>query len=130
MWRVPIIDDPDRPLAFGGVAESYDRARPTYPLPAVRWLVGRRPLDVVDLGARTGKLTELLVAEGHRTIAVEPLDPLLRTLKHNLPATQALQGSALVRTGFAPSERFRSLAGWLARASRASAAGTVIESAR
>ena len=32
-------------------------ARPGYPEEAVRWLVGDEPVDVVDLGAGTGKLT-------------------------------------------------------------------------
>ena len=39
----------------------------------VRWLVGDGPLDVVDLGAGTGKLTRSLVALGHRVTAIEPL---------------------------------------------------------
>jgi hypothetical protein len=91
---VRIIDDPARARAFAGVTEDYDRARPAYPLHAVRWLLGRRALDVVDLGAGTGKLTELLVTEGHRTIAVEPLTALLDKLAQKLPDTTARQGSA------------------------------------
>src|SRR6516165_8762351 len=62
--------------AFAEVADAYERARPGYPDDAVRWLVGDEPLDVIDLGAGTGKLTRSLVALGHHVIAVEPLDAM------------------------------------------------------
>ena len=51
--------------SFAGVADAYERARPGYPDDAVRWLVGEETLEVVDLGAGTGKLTRSLVALGH-----------------------------------------------------------------
>ena len=54
------------------VAGAYERGRPGYPEEAVRWMVGKLPLAVVDLGAGTGKLTRTLVALGHRVVAVEP----------------------------------------------------------
>ena len=62
-----------RARSFGPVADAYERARPGYPPDAVAWLAGEPPRDVVDLGAGTGKLTRLLVAAGHRVVAVEPL---------------------------------------------------------
>ncbi len=80
--------------AFADVAGAYERGRPGYPEAAVRWMVGKRPLAVVDLGAGTGKLTRTLVALGHRVVAVEPLDEMRAELAAALPAVHALQGSA------------------------------------
>jgi hypothetical protein len=60
----------ERARAFGSVAAEYDRGRPTYPPEAVQWLLGEAPLEVVELGAGTGKLTAALVAAGHRVTAV------------------------------------------------------------
>jgi SAM-dependent methyltransferase len=91
-----LVDDPGqrRAQSFGGVADDYHRARPGYPVEAVRWLLGSSPLDVVDLGAGTGKLTAVLVGEGHRVVAVEPLEPMRSRLTTALPATPAREGSA------------------------------------
>ncbi len=80
--------------AFAEVAGAYERARPTYPDEAVRWLVGDEPRDVVDLGAGTGKLTRSLVAFGHRVTAVEPLDEMRAELEAAIPGADALAGSA------------------------------------
>lgn len=66
---------PDR-LVFGEVADLYDRHRPSYPVPLVDDLLaeagvgeGRR---VVEVGAGTGKATELFAARGAAVLAVEP----------------------------------------------------------
>jgi SAM-dependent methyltransferase len=80
--------------AFADVAGAYERGRPGYPEGAVRWMVGERPLAVVDLGAGTGKLTRVLVALGHRVIAVEPLDEMRAELAAALPAVHAIPGTA------------------------------------
>lgn len=64
-------------LSFGAVAEDYDRVRPGYPAGVVRWALGDDPLRVVDLGAGTGKLTRVLLGQGHDVVAVEP-DPRMR----------------------------------------------------
>ena len=83
---------------FGAEAEAYDRARPTYPPEAVRWLIanldigpGRR---VADLAAGTGKLTELLAPAGADLLAVEPVSAMLARLRARLPAVPALSGLA------------------------------------
>jgi SAM-dependent methyltransferase len=80
--------------AFADVAAAYERGRPDYPEEAVRWMVGDRPLAVVDLGAGTGKLTRVLVALGHRVTAVEPLDEMRTELAAALPAVHAINGTA------------------------------------
>jgi len=80
--------------AFAEVAGAYERGRPGYPEEAVRWMVGDRPLAVVDLGAGTGKLTRVLVALGNRVVAVEPLEEMRAELAAALPAVHVIQGTA------------------------------------
>jgi trans-aconitate methyltransferase len=63
-------------LAFGRVAELYDRARPSYPAAAIDALLeygGLAPGSrIVEVGAGTGKATELLAARGLEVMAIEP----------------------------------------------------------
>lgn len=80
--------------AFAEVAGAYERARPTYPQDAVRWLLGDEPGDVADLGAGTGKLTRVLVALGHRVTAVEPLDAMRAQLEEAVPGVAVVSGNA------------------------------------
>jgi SAM-dependent methyltransferase len=80
--------------SFGAVAGAYDAARPSYPAEAVAWLTGPPPLDVLDLGAGTGKLTELLVAAGHRVSAVDPSTGMLEQLHQRLPGVLTAVGGA------------------------------------
>lgn len=83
-----------RATAFSGVADAYERARPEYPVDAVRWLAGDTPADVIDLGAGTGKVTRGLVALGHRVTAVEPLPEMLEQLRRADSGATAVSGSA------------------------------------
>lgn len=96
MSPMRLADDPEgrRALCFGGVADDYDRTRPGYPAAAIRWLLGRDPLDVADLGAGTGRLTAVLLDEGHRPIAIEPLQTLRDKLATGLPGVRSLEGRA------------------------------------
>ena len=80
--------------SFDAAVAAYTSGRPSYPEDAVRFLIGTKPLDVVDLGAGSGKLTGVLVAEGHRVTAVEPLDGMRAALQAALPAVRAIAGSA------------------------------------
>ena len=82
----PRSERPVPALSFGGVAAAYDRARPTYPVEAAAWLAGSADAQVLELGAGTGKLTEQLVGLGHRVLATDPLDPMLRLLVRRVPA--------------------------------------------
>jgi SAM-dependent methyltransferase len=67
---------PERRLAFGQVAELYDRARPSYPerlIDDVLEFAGVRAGDLaVEVGAGTGKATALFAARGLRIVALEP----------------------------------------------------------
>ncbi|WNI14985.1 class I SAM-dependent methyltransferase [Actinacidiphila sp. ITFR-21] len=97
-------NDPDlrarRASSFGAVAAAYAEHRPDYPEAAVRWALEpalQTPdevLDVLDLGAGTGKLTASLVALGHEVTAVEPDDGMRAELVRALPEVTALAGSA------------------------------------
>jgi SAM-dependent methyltransferase len=84
----------ERARSFGGVADEYERGRPGYPREAIAWVLGPDPLDVLDLGAGTGKLTRALLDAGHRVIAVEPLEQMRAILTTTLPAAHALAGTA------------------------------------
>jgi len=89
------MDDHQRHArSFGGVAEAYDRGRPTYPRDAVVWLTDEEPLTVLELGAGTGKLTEQLVALGHDVHATEPDPAMLAILRERLPGVRTSQTSA------------------------------------
>ncbi len=87
-------DRPAPALSFGAVAGAYDRARPSYPAEAVAWLAGSPPRPVLELGAGTGKLTEPLVAAGHRVLATDPLGPMLHRLAERLPGVPAARARA------------------------------------
>lgn len=103
-------------LAFGDVADHYDRARPTYPAEAAAWLVGKpakepsrgtsretgpgreqqpsQPRRVLELGAGTGRLTEAMVGLGHRVLPTDPLPAMLRHLARRLPDTRPVAAVA------------------------------------
>jgi SAM-dependent methyltransferase len=84
----------DHALSFATVAEAYDRARPSYPAEAAAWLVGNQHSTVVELGAGTGKLTEVLVAAGHEVIATDPLPEMLAQLRTRVPAARTAVATA------------------------------------
>jgi SAM-dependent methyltransferase len=87
-------DTPDLAHSFGGVADAYDRGRPTYPREAAAWLTADAPVSVLELGAGTGKLTEQLVALGHDVHATDPDAAMLAKLSARLPEVRASQASA------------------------------------
>lgn len=63
--------DLTRALSFGATAEEYDRVRPSYPSALIDDLEALHPLAVLDVGAGTGKASELLAARGLDVLAVE-----------------------------------------------------------
>ncbi|MDQ2749342.1 MAG: class I SAM-dependent methyltransferase [Actinomycetota bacterium] len=66
--------DRARAESFGGVADQYDRFRPSYPAALVDDLVALHPADVLDIGCGTGKAARLLTERGLRVMGVE-IDP-------------------------------------------------------
>ncbi len=83
---------------FGEEAGAYDRARPSYPADAVRWLTGNLGIGpgrrVADLAAGTGKLTALLRPSGADLVAVEPVGAMLARLRFRLPGCPAVSAVA------------------------------------
>ena len=88
-------------LSFGPVADAYDRARPSYPDDAARWLTSEgRPderLSVLELGAGTGLLTQTLVAQGHRVVATDPSPEMLGRLRERVtPYSVGVSGAEAI----------------------------------
>ncbi|TFV66302.1 SAM-dependent methyltransferase [Blastococcus sp. CT_GayMR20] len=83
-----------RARSFGSVAAGYAAFRPGYPPDAVAFLVGDRPRRLLDLGAGTGLLTEVLVAAGHDVVAVDPSPEMLGQLASRLPGVAPAVGTA------------------------------------
>ncbi|MGY1717951.1 class I SAM-dependent methyltransferase [Blastococcus sp. SYSU DS0552] len=84
-----------RARSFGAVAAGYAALRPTYPVDAVEFLLGRdRSLDVLDVGAGTGLLTQVVLGLGHRVRAVDPSPEMLAELGARFPAVATAVGTA------------------------------------
>jgi SAM-dependent methyltransferase len=66
----------ERAGSFGAAADVYERSRPAYPVDAVRYVLPPGADRVLDLGAGTGKLTEVLLDLGLDVVAVEPSEPM------------------------------------------------------
>jgi protein-L-isoaspartate O-methyltransferase len=77
-------------LAFGQVAELYDRARPAYPPAAVDAVIELAELThgspIFEVGAGTGKATRLLAERGLRIVAIEPDPAMARLARANCAA--------------------------------------------
>ena len=80
--------------SFDETAATYAAVRPTYPGPALDWLLPRAAHRVLDLAAGTGKLTGLLVARGLEVVAVEPSSPMRAELAAAVPEAELLAGTA------------------------------------
>lgn len=90
-----------RAASFGAAASAYARHRPDYPVAAIGWVLEPlgtldRPVDAVDLGAGTGKLTAMLASMPGpvHVVAVEPDPQMLAELRRQLPAITAMAGRA------------------------------------
>lgn len=86
----------DQQLAksFEGIGEEYDRYRPGFPDAAADDILPRRVGAALDLGAGTGKFTQLLTSRADHVIAVEPASAMLDVLRAKLPGVEALVGGA------------------------------------
>lgn len=84
----------ERSLSFGEQAAAYERGRPSYPPESINWLLPAGSVDVLDLGAGTGKLTVRLAERGLAVTAVDPIPEMLEVLSGSLPSVPALLGTA------------------------------------
>lgn len=86
----------DQQLAksFESIGAEYDRYRPGFPDAAADAILPEHVDAVLDLGAGTGKFTELLLTRADRVIAVEPSAAMLDVLRSKLPSAQAMIGGA------------------------------------
>lgn len=78
----------DQRLAFGRVAELYERVRPSYPAAAIDAVLQYGGLGpgarIVEVGAGTGKATELFAARGLSVVALEPSAEMARLARDKL----------------------------------------------
>jgi SAM-dependent methyltransferase len=92
----PVHDAAQR--GFTQAPDSYQRGRPEYPQALAAWLdttLGvRAGTHVVDVGAGTGKFTQLLVRTGATVTAVEPVEAMRARLAESQPGVRALAGTA------------------------------------
>jgi len=80
--------------SFGAAAGEYERGRPPYPPEAIDWLLPAGAVQVLDLGAGTGKLTRQLAGSGLDVTAVEPSDGMREQLVRAVPGVRALASTA------------------------------------
>jgi SAM-dependent methyltransferase len=83
-----------RRTSFGPVAADYAALRPGYPADVVPFLLGTAPRRVLDLGAGTGLLTEMVLRAGHEVVAVDPSPDMLAQLRDRLPGVPTAVGGA------------------------------------
>ena len=83
---------------FDREAQSYERARPSYPSDAVAWFAEHLGIgpgrDVLDLAAGTGKFTRLLEPLGARLLAAEPVDGMRAVLARTSPEVSVVACAA------------------------------------
>lgn len=95
----PVFDDQRRQElagAFQKGGDHYERVRPGYPVESLDWLTqGREKIvDAVDVGAGTGKYTQLLVHRGWKVSAIDPSADMLAQLQAKFPSVTTYLGTA------------------------------------
>ena len=83
---------------YQSAVERYERGRPSYPDDALSFIVqelgAAQGRTVVELGAGTGKFTELIAFTGASIVAVEPVPAMREALERNCPTVTVLDGTA------------------------------------
>ena len=129
----PRIDE--RRLAFGRVAELYERARPAYPPAAVDELIALAALQagdrVLEVGAGTGKLTRMLAERGLAVTALEPDGAMAQVARASLAGCPSVDIQQVAFEDWQGGERVRGLLSaqawhWIDRERRYGLAGRAL----
>jgi SAM-dependent methyltransferase len=88
------VSDDGRGLKFGTVAENYDLYRAAPPAEAATLVGDLRGLEVLEVGAGTGKLTRFLLDLGAQVSVIEPDEEMRRVLLRRSPNVTVLLGRA------------------------------------
>ena len=108
-----MVVDPERRLAFGSVADLYDRARPSYPsalVDDVLEFAGAGPGDrALEVGAGTGKATTLFAERGLRILALEPSHEMAVIARRRLAAHEGVMIEETEFERWLPQRRFKLL---------------------
>jgi SAM-dependent methyltransferase len=72
-----------RAESFGGDADRYDRARPSYPKALVDELLSDGAVRVLDVGCGTGIAARLFGARGCQVLGIEPDRRMARLARHH-----------------------------------------------
>lgn len=104
--------DDRRRLSFGGVAELYDRSRPSYPRAVVDDVLEFAGADgssrALEVGAGTGKATVLLAERGLEVVALEPSGEMAALARRNCAAYENVRIEESEFEGWQPgAQRFR-----------------------
>ncbi len=93
--------DDRRRLSFGGVAELYDRSRPSYPRAVVDDVLEFAGADsssrALEVGAGTGKATVLFAERGLDVVALEPSAEMASVARRNCAG---FENVTIEETGF------------------------------
>ncbi len=106
---MPMSDHDEKRLAFGRVAELYDRTRPSYPEAAIADLIAwaglRGSETVLEVGAGTGKATLMLAARGLRVLALEPDSAMAEVARGNCTSSPSVEIEVIEFEKWRPCER-------------------------
>jgi ubiquinone/menaquinone biosynthesis C-methylase UbiE len=95
------MSPPIHPTAQSGFdqsAQAYSKGRPDYPTEALDFMQSNLGLTnaskILEVGAGTGKMTNLLAQRGFKIQAVEPVAGMRAQFKKELPEIPIMQGTA------------------------------------
>jgi SAM-dependent methyltransferase len=110
---MPAGDIDEQRLAFGKVAELYDRARPSYPAKTIDALFELAQLqpgaEVLEVGAGTGKATRLLADRGVAVTALEPDPAMAAVARRKCAGYQNVEIEQTTFEAWQPGERVQAV---------------------
>jgi SAM-dependent methyltransferase len=127
----------DQRLAFGRVADLYNRARPSYPAAAIDDVIRLAGLvggaTILEVGAGTGKATVMFAERGLGVTALEPSAEMARLARANCAPFPGIEIVEAEFERWRPPERFPALVcaaawHWLAADVRYTLAAEALES--